>query len=208
MVDAALTPLLQIIRLQVRAEILFVFRADMWRARLEPAANLGNLEVVTLSGTDITGDIAQRLSSGRSIEEDLSLPPSVRDFPERLLMTLQFELTPAGVLVAARKTPAWSTEESSVIEQWRPALAAPLVCSALKRELRDLGEERDELRSKLAERKILERAKGLLQVRGGMTEEQAYRELRRIARQSRSTLAATAERIINQPPSLSTTASR
>lgn len=56
--------------------------------------------------------------------------------------------------------------------------------------------ERDALRRKLAERKVMERAKGILQNRRHLTEEQAYLLLRNNSRRRRVTMAEIAREII------------
>jgi GAF domain-containing protein len=59
-----------------------------------------------------------------------------------------------------------------------------------------LEREKDELERRLEERKVVERAKGLLQ-KEGATEESAYLQIRRISRQRRVTMAVTAKEIIS-----------
>jgi transcriptional regulator with GAF, ATPase, and Fis domain len=59
-----------------------------------------------------------------------------------------------------------------------------------------LERERDELERRLEERKVVERAKGLLQQEGA-TEESAYLQIRRISRQRRVSMAVTAKEIIS-----------
>lgn len=56
--------------------------------------------------------------------------------------------------------------------------------------------ERDSLRHKLIERKVVERAKGILQQYRRITEEQAYLTLRKTSRQRRITMAELATEII------------
>lgn len=58
--------------------------------------------------------------------------------------------------------------------------------------------ERDSLRQKLVERKVVERAKGILQERGRLTEEQAYLSLRSDCTRRRITMAELAKEVIEQ----------
>ena len=60
-----------------------------------------------------------------------------------------------------------------------------------------LRRELQETRMKLAERKLVERAKGLLMERHDCTEEEAYRKLRRLAMNKNLKLSEVAQRIID-----------
>jgi len=198
MSDPALLQVLEAIRRQTDAEMLLVLRADLWRARMETAAALGLPQSISILSTDITGDVADRVLSETLGEEDLTLPLFVLSFPHRVLMSLVFETIPAGVFLAARRARNWTEAEHSILQTWKPILAAPIACSILHREWKKAVDDRDEIRRKLAERKLLERAKGVMQARLGISEEKAYFELRRIARQSRVPLAQVAAGIVEQ----------
>ncbi|AJQ93988.1 nitrate regulatory protein [Gynuella sunshinyii] len=62
--------------------------------------------------------------------------------------------------------------------------------------LQQLSDELAEARQALTERKLLERAKGLLMQHRQLTEEQAYRQLRESAMESNQTLTAVAQKVI------------
>jgi two-component system, response regulator PdtaR len=66
-------------------------------------------------------------------------------------------------------------------------------------ELTTLEAEVGDLRERLETRKLVERAKGLLQTHHGLDEAAAYRWLRRASMDQRSTIRATAERVIADP---------
>jgi hypothetical protein len=68
-------------------------------------------------------------------------------------------------------------------------LGALLVASALKDQLQKAQQE-------LADRKIFERAKGILQARFGCTEEEAYLRIRRLSRRNRTPMRTIAELVI------------
>jgi GAF domain-containing protein len=68
---------------------------------------------------------------------------------------------------------------------------------ALRAKLRVAQKENRLLGRQLEERKVVERAKGLLQVHYGWTEEDAYYHLRRTSRQQRTPMAAIAQRVID-----------
>lgn len=85
---------------------------------------------------------------------------------------------------------------SAIAEEFAPAiqLAALAAWSAV-----EVHRLRDELRivnERLGRRKLVERAKGLLQARGGGTEQEAYEQLRKLSRQRRTTLADTAQDLL------------
>ncbi len=61
----------------------------------------------------------------------------------------------------------------------------------------ELRTELEETRNKLAERKVIERAKGLLMERSQCTEDEAYSKLRRLAMDKNLKLAAVAQRMLD-----------
>jgi AmiR/NasT family two-component response regulator len=67
----------------------------------------------------------------------------------------------------------------------------------LRTKLRTARQENLQLEKRLAERKLVERAKGLLQVNFGWSEEDAYYHLRRTSRQERIPMAVIAQRVID-----------
>lgn len=76
----------------------------------------------------------------------------------------------------------------------RPVLDVALARFAVEQKLRD---ELDDARTQLAERKVIERAKGLLMQRNGYTEEEAWRQLRRQAMDKNLRVAELAQRILD-----------
>lgn len=60
-----------------------------------------------------------------------------------------------------------------------------------------LRSELNEARSRLAERKVIERAKGFLMERQGCTEDEAYRKLRRLAMDKNLKLSEVAQRMLD-----------
>ena len=75
----------------------------------------------------------------------------------------------------------------------------PIVRVAMARFERDqaVKGERDDARAKLAERKLIERAKGILMRKRGIGEDEAYHALRRIAMDRNLRMSAVAERLIS-----------
>lgn len=79
------------------------------------------------------------------------------------------------------------------------------ICTALSRAqaVADLNGRVDQLESNLRERKVVERAKGILMRKRGLTEEEAYLLLRRHSRDSRRPMADIAQSIIDAEELLS-----
>jgi ANTAR domain-containing protein len=67
-------------------------------------------------------------------------------------------------------------------------------------EVRKLRRELHVVSDRLGRRKLVERAKGMLQVRHGWSEQQAYEHLRKLSRQRRKSMADTAQEILRGPP--------
>lgn len=79
-------------------------------------------------------------------------------------------------------------------ERIKPVLS---VAMARFRKEQKLLDELQDTKHKLAERKVVDRAKGLLMSRHGMTEEQAYQRLRTMAMNKNLKLADIAQRILD-----------
>lgn len=111
----------------------------------------------------------------------------------------------AGVLTLARQgRSAFDAAEIAAVAKSCTALVALIRAFDSKREveilrdkLRALRHENVGLERRLLERKLVERAKGLLQSHYGWTEEDAYYHLRRTSRQERTPMAVIAQRIID-----------
>ena len=86
-----------------------------------------------------------------------------------------------------------------IVAGLQPARIKPVLDVALARFKREqvLLDELSETRQKLAERKVIERAKGLIMRRGDLTEEQAYARLRAMAMNKNLKLADVAQRIVD-----------
>jgi response regulator NasT len=85
-----------------------------------------------------------------------------------------------------------------VIAGLQPARLAPVLRVAIARFEQDraLREQLDQAQSQLSERKWIERAKGVLMDEIGLSEEQAYRHLRKLAMDRGRRLAEVAERVV------------
>jgi response regulator NasT len=79
-------------------------------------------------------------------------------------------------------------------ERVRPVLEVAMARFAIEQSLRD---ELDQTRGKLADRRLVERAKGLLMERLGLSEDDAFARLRRLAMDRKESLATAAGRVID-----------
>lgn len=77
-------------------------------------------------------------------------------------------------------------------------LPAVEIAAGRFRELSGLEREVDDLNGRLEARKLVERAKGLLQEKQGMSESESFRFVQRQAMERRQTMKQVAERIIEQ----------
>lgn len=137
--------------------------------------------------------------------EGLPVPPLTRAVVARLLgqtaasaHSFLFEAWPEGcwrVLIAfgyVSERPLVRTVPQEVSAALRLAALAAWAVPEARRLRRDLRAANESLR----QRKMVERAKGLLQVRHGWNEQRAYEHLRKLSRQRRKTLAETAQELV------------
>jgi GAF domain-containing protein len=111
----------------------------------------------------------------------------------------------AGILTLSRtEKRAFGPGEIAAVAKASDALMAAMKeaeerreVEALREKLRSARQENSHLEKKLAERKLVERAKGLLQEEHRWTEEDAYYHLRRTSRQQRTPMAVIAQRVID-----------
>jgi response regulator NasT len=89
-----------------------------------------------------------------------------------------------------------------LVKPFQPAqlLAGVSVALARSADRRDLQGTVEDLESKLAARKVIERAKGRLMEQFGLTEDQAYTRMRRAAMDRQLPLAEIAQRVLDAQP--------
>lgn len=146
------------------------------------------------------------LDNPRTFSKD---DPGFDSFPETtnsqianlLAIPIRVESKMAGILTLCRKGPE-PFGEGSVEVAVKSAVALGEMervreLDALRARLRTARQENLLLEKRLAERKLMERAKGLLQIHHGWTEEDAYYHLRRTSRQQRTPMAVIAQRVID-----------
>jgi response regulator NasT len=86
-----------------------------------------------------------------------------------------------------------------VVAGLQPERIKPVLKVAMMRFQREqkLLHELEDTKHKLAERKVIDRAKGLLMTKHGMTEDHAYQKLRTMAMNKNLKLAEIAQRILD-----------
>lgn len=138
---------------------------------------------------DVTEPSSQALQQLRRMGEQLPLPVVI--FAERSSGQIIQSAMKAGV-------------SAYVVDGFRPDRVASVVETAMARflEFKALRAERDRAQSKLAERKNIERAKGILMRRRELAEEAAYRVLRKMAMDRGRPLADVAQSIITAEETL------
>lgn len=85
-----------------------------------------------------------------------------------------------------------------IVDGLAPERVVPIVQVAVARfeDYQTVKNERDQATQKLAERKVVERAKGILMSKRGMTEDEAYHALRKMAMEKKLRMGDVAERVI------------
>lgn len=86
-----------------------------------------------------------------------------------------------------------------VVDGWSPQRLSAIIEAAVARfeAYSAMRKELAQMRTKLSERKIVEKAKGIVMQQRGLTEEQAYSSLRRMAMDQSLPLAEVARRVIS-----------
>ncbi len=122
-----------------------------------------------------------------------------------LVFPLRAEQKPTGVLTFSRRSArVYGEVEIEKVVKLSDALVAAMreherrrEVELLREKLRSARQVNNELEKRLAVRKLVERAKGLLQTHYKWTEEEAYYHLRRTSRQQRTPMAVIAQRTID-----------
>jgi response regulator NasT len=130
-------------------------------------------------------------SDARDVLEHIVI--ATRDEPRAIVLFTE-DPAPASVDAALAAGVSAYIVAGLQAERVKPVLDVAL--ARFKREQTLRGELQD-TRRQLAERKLIERAKGLLMARNRMTEEQAYQRLRSMAMNRKLRLAEVAQRILD-----------
>ncbi len=173
------------------------------RASLVPhAEDLGNLRMKM--GEGVTGWVAEH-QSPVALSSNAAKDPRFKNFPTLVEDTYEaFMSVPVitagkaiGVInVHHRDQHPHSAEEISTLQFIGEQMGTAIAKSLLEEENARLTEETAEAKRQLETRKVVERAKGILQRRESITEEEAYLRMRNESRRLRRPMKELAEAII------------
>ena len=161
---------------------------------------LGYEVVAEISNPRLLHDEVLRLAPDAIIVDTNS--PS-RDTLENICMVT--ENCPRPIVMFAHDAGRTSIREAVragvnayVVDGLSPERIAPIVETAVARfeAFQAVKDELAETRSKLSERKLVERAKGILMKEKGLSEDAAYRMLRKLAMDKNLSLGALAEQVL------------
>ena len=173
-------------------------------SQLPHAQALGKLKMKM--GEGVTGWVAEH-KSVVALGENAGSDKRFKKFPSLIEDTYQaFVSVPlitsgeiAGVVnVHFRDSQQFSADLIAMLTFIGEQMGGAVAKSMLADENRRLQEEAQEMKRQLEARKLVERAKGILMQRHGMTEEEAYLKLRNDSRRSRRAMRDLAEQIILQ----------
>jgi uroporphyrinogen-III synthase len=176
----------------------FVLRAS----QVPHAADLGVLRMKM--GEGVTGWVAEH-QSPVALSSKAASDPRSKIFPTLVEDTYQAFLSvpvinkgqAIGVInVHHREQHAHTAEEISTIQFIGEQMGSAIAKSLLEEENARLTEETAEVKRQLETRKVVERAKGILQRRQSLTEEEAYLRMRNESRRLRRPMKELAEAII------------
>jgi signal transduction protein with GAF and PtsI domain len=118
-------------------------------------------------------------------------------FETALTIPLTTEGTLAGILTAARLARSeFGAQEATSLLTLQTSLESLLAVAASREENARLKSELQRATDRLAGRKHIERAKSIIQIRHGWTEEEAYLHLRRLSRKTRKPMGEIARGVI------------
>jgi signal transduction protein with GAF and PtsI domain len=176
----------------------FVLRASL----LPHISDLGNLRVKM--GEGVTGWVAEH-QSPVALSSKAAADPRSKIFPTLVEDTYQAFLSvpvinkgkAIGVInIHHRERHEHTPEEIATISFIGEQMGSAIAKSLLEEENARLTEESAEMKRQLETRKAVERAKGILQRRQNLTEEEAYLRLRNESRRLRRPMKDLAEAII------------
>jgi len=206
-IKTSIHPLLELSLAQTNSQGAYLYRLDR---------DSHSLDLISWSGRQVSDigsfDVELRPQAGAWHRENLTAVVLDRNawsdwrferFPEFLHNRFQAAASVplldrgevVGIVNICRLTPgAWQPRESAFLRSLSLPLGALLAHATARVKLES---EVEELSRKLADRKLFDRAKGLLQVSYQWTEEEAYLHLRRTSRQRRQPMREIAREIID-----------
>lgn len=173
--------------------------------RASQAPHVEDIGIVRVKlGEGITGWVAEH-NSVVALTEGAFRDPRFKKFPQLIEDTYEALLSvplvgggeTIGVINVHHRHPyRYSKEEISMMVFIGEQLGGAILTNLLEEERARLLEETLEMKRALETRKVMERAKGILQQRHGISEEEAYLRLRNQSRRLRRPMKELAEAII------------
>lgn len=186
---------------EMKRRVLIVTNRNERAALIEQALTSARHEVIARVAPDDDLDAYVRQARPDAVVLDLESPTA--DVLRRLTRLLQ--QAPLPVAVFADRSDPESIQAAVkagvcafVVDGFRPSRVLPVLEAACARfrEFQALREERDAAVMQLAERKTVERAKGILMRRRKLAEDEAYTALRKMAMDKNKRLIDVAESIV------------
>lgn len=183
--------------------LILVIDEDNDRSRVLGAAlgDAGHRIVATISRND---DVRRSVARFQPDMIIVDLESPYRDFVEDLMRIHEENPRPIAMFVSRDDPDVVARAiETGVSIYVAEGLDGALVRSVLRiamqhyREFARLNDELERTRSALRERKLLERAKGVLMSKKGLTEDDAYKLLRRMAMDQNKRIADIAENVLS-----------
>ncbi len=182
--------------------ILLVSNNTQHQALLEKAIDRENCSIVVVIKTGAQLDAELRSRAIDMVVMDLddngeAELESVRQIIENRPLPIVMFVRQGNRESAANATAAGVS--AYVVDGLQVDRVAPILAAAVTRfqETRSLREELERTKASLEQRKIIERAKGLLMQQRGCSEEEAYSALRKLAMQRNKRLAEIATSVID-----------
>jgi GAF domain-containing protein len=189
-------PALVVLVLQAQADTAIIYRFDEEKSEFQAiAGHSGERATIRDAGVTLTPAVSQWLFALTDARQGSAKADEYFErFPERLqygvnqllAIPLRNKESVLGLLTLGRRDQQeFSTDVLNIAQRTGRLLSAVL--------------ERDDLEQRLKERKVVERAKGILQQRRGLTEEAAYLLLRGVSRRRRLSMFEVATEIVDRP---------
>ena len=208
---ASILPLLELCLHQTVTQGAYVYRLDRENSALELRAWRGmwatEIGAYQVQLSSRAGNWFLELPATTVLETGAWLDWRFQSLPEfvhnRFESVLVVALHDAGRVVGAanfcqRAADGFATREITFLSGLSLPLGSLLAGGTAQDAKARLESEVHQLNRKLEDRKLIERAKGILQARFAWTEEQAYLNLRRSSRQSRAPMRAIARHVIEK----------
>jgi len=207
--DQAVGPLLEICLAQVHVQGVYVYRLNEEQAALELSVWRG-LRPTAILRYQVhvdpkTSNWYLGMNANSVFEKGAWQDWRFQNLPEFLHNRFESALSipvieagkPAGIANFCRlHTGGFNLQEIGFLTTLSLPLGSLLAGAATQDEKVRLETELEKVNRKLADRKLLDRAKGILQARFDWTEEEAYYRLRRTSRQSRTPMREIALHVI------------